>query len=366
MLKGKVAVASVDLKDKVGAGSKVIRKLAKDTEVQIFELRYGNLRVVEKTDAGFVPASGVTIAFDTETIPPPANPGQLSKKDGAFFGPEGWFGSASGPGMQNLGTMTIGQFVGAQPPLLGSLSPSRIAVMRAVSKNEGNLEAINTYDNAFLSIGIYQWTAGPGTDPGELEGLLYRYKTTEAAAFNNYFGGFGLDIDVPPPKPGVLHTGFMVLSGKTLKTPADKAVLRDPIWAYRFWRAAHDNSFRACQIQHAVSRIDIFHDVPLGLPGGLHLKEYVTSEYGIALLLDQHINRPGHVPKTLVTAISQYVSQGGAADPKSWSTDDENKMLDIYVIERAKTSMTDSTKRADAIRQAVTDGIISDKRGSFV
>lgn len=366
MLKGKVAVASLDLKDKIGAGAKVIRKLPKGTEVQIFELRYGNLRVVQKTDAGFVAASGITIDVGAETVPPAANPPQLTKKDGAFFGPEGWFGSASGPGMQNLGTMTIGQFVAAQPTLLGTISPSRLAVMRAVSKNEGNLEAINTYDNAFLSIGIYQWTAGPGTDPGELEGLLYRYKTTNTAAFNAYFGSFGLDINVPAPKPNVLHTGFMVLGGKTLKTPADKAVLRDPIWAYRFWRAAHDNSFRACQIQHAVSRIDVFHNAPLGLAGGLHLKDYVTSEYGIALLLDQHINRPGHVPKTLVTAISKYLGQGGATNPATWSTGDENKMLDIYVDERASTSMTDSTKRADVIRQAVTDGIISDKRGSFV
>jgi hypothetical protein len=158
----------------------------------------------------------------------------------------------------------------------------------------------------------------------------------------------------------------MVLGGKTLSSPGDKAVLRDPVWAYRFWRAAHDDSFRACQIQHAVARIDVFHNAPVGLASGLAVKDYLTSEYGIALVLDQHINRPGHVPKTLAAAIAQFIKQGGAVDPASWSTEDENAMLDLYIAGRAKTNMTDSDKRADSIRQAVVDKVISDQRGSFV
>jgi hypothetical protein len=366
MLKGKVVADVLDLKNPLGAGSKLIRKLARDTELQVLELRSRNLRVTAGADSGFVPESGVKIAFDEETVPPDAGSGQLRLQSGAFLGPEGWFGNATGKGMQNLGTTTVGQFIARQPALLNAISASRIAVMRAVSVNEGNLESINTYDNAFLSIGVYQWTAGPGGDPGELEGLLFRYKTSEPDRFAMYFGSFGLDIKVPTPKPGVLHTGFMVLGGKTLTSPEDKAVLRDPVWAYRFWRAAHDNSFRACQIQHAVSRIDVFHNAPIALPIGLAVKDYLTSEYGIALLLDQHVNRPGHVSKTLAAGIAQFIKQGGAADPTSWSTEDENAMLDLYIAERAKTNMTDSDKRADSIRQAVVDKVVSDQRGSFI
>lgn len=47
-----------------------------------------------------------------------------------------------------------------------NISDSQINVITAVSQNEGNLEAINTWDNAFLTFGMFQWTIGTGTSKG--------------------------------------------------------------------------------------------------------------------------------------------------------------------------------------------------------
>ena len=171
--------------------------------------------------------------------------------------------------------------------------------MRAVSENEGMLEAVNSYDNAFMSFGPFQWTAGTGSAGGELADLLDRLKTSKPAAFNEYFGKIGLDLKIGPPKPGALRTGFLVLDGQALNTPTRKSVLRKPIWGYRFWRAGHDTDVRACEIEHAMARIDVFYRGARSVLGGKAVSDFITSELGVALLLDQHVNRPGHVPKTL-------------------------------------------------------------------
>jgi hypothetical protein len=55
----------------------------------------------------------------------------------------------------------------------------------------------------------------------------------------------------------------------------------------------------------------------------------------------------------------------GAGDPNSWSDQEEERLLDLYVDLRAKTSMTDSDKRAHIVLEAADKGILSRQRGSF-
>ena len=104
------------------------------------------------------------------------------------------------------------------------------------------------------------------------------------------------------------------------------------------------------QIKQAMGRINVFYRSPRHPINGRPIADYVTSECGVALLLDQDVNRPGHVPGTLAKAVSRM---GGASDPQHWSDDDEARLLDLYVELRAATSMTDSDKRAHVIFEAV-------------
>ena len=96
------------------------------------------------------------------------------------------------------------------------------------------------------------------------------------------------------------------------------------------------------------------------------LTAYVTSEAGVALLLDQHVNRPGHVPKTLAQAVDRLARERGTDDPTSWSDPDERELIEAYLALRAGTNMTDSDKRAQVVLDTVSRGVISDRRGSFV
>jgi hypothetical protein len=237
--------------------------------------------------------------------------------------------------------------------------------MQAVSVNEGKLEAINTWDNAFLTFGIFQWTVGADSGAGELPALVDHIKKKDASLFQRYFGQFGLDTVVTNSQPSILPTGFFLLNGTTLKSPAQKEQLRILEWAYRFWLAGRDDTVRQVQVEHAMERVDLFYRSSRHKIKDRFIADYITSEYGVALILDEHVNRPGHVPGTIAKAVDQLVAQIGIENPEIWTDVEEQRLLDIYIQLRAQTNMTDSIKRAESVRQAVAKGLISNRRGSY-
>ena len=122
---------------------------------------------------------------------------------------------------------------------------------------------------------------------------------------------------------------------------------------------------RQAEIEFAASRIDLFYRAANKKINGRFVADFVSSEFGVALILDQHVNRPANVPDTLAGAVNQFITATGKSDPTTWTDEDEGKVLNIYIQRRNSTGMTDSQDRANRIRQAVNNGLASDKRGSF-
>jgi hypothetical protein len=309
------------------------------------------------------PAAAPAAAAGSSLKPGPAPaPGACKLVGNRAITPDGKvFAFKNKIGVFNNGATSIGDFVAAHRDLFPNVSPSRLRVMQAVSVNEGKLEAINTYDNSFMTFGCFQWTAGQDTNPGELPALLDRLKKRDATVFQKYFGQFGLDVQMPQTPPNTLPTGFFSLNGTTLRTPAQKSQLRTLDWAYRFWLSGQDDTMRSVEIEHAMSRVDLFFRCPRCLIDTRFVGDYISSEYGVALLLDQHVNRPGHVPGTLARAVAQFA--GG--DPQGWQDTQEQKLINLYLQQRALTTMTNSQQRAQAILAAVNKGLASNKRGSY-
>lgn len=262
-------------------------------------------------------------------------------------------------GFRSVGTTAVDTYIARTPGAGAGISPSVLRALAAVMQNEGKLEAVNSYDNAFLSFGIMQWTAGSGDGEGELAPLLARLKRSDPATFQACFGRYGLDTTAQPDR----MYGRMVRDGRELKAANDKAFLRSADWAYRFWRAGHHPSVREAQVAHAGGRIARFADNPVH---GHPLRSWCSSELAMALLLDQHVNRPGHVPGTLETALGRLLAAGNVpADPVQWHDADEKRLIDRYIIDRAATSMTHSDKRASALFQLAKAGKLATSRHSF-
>lgn len=292
-------------------------------------------------------------------MPPAETPDHPVTMNGMYAqAPDGTrFAHQSGPGFITIPDLAFSVWLAGAEAASVAGTASQKRVVRAMSVNEGGLQAVKSYDDAFLSFGALQWTAGADSSPGELAGLLRRFKTADAAAYADCFGNAALDCALEAD--GI--TGFLTLHGTALRSPADKSALRTASWAYRFWRAGHHPALRVCQAELALSRIGRFYDTPIA---ERPVRAWVTSELGVALLLDEHVNRPGHVPRTLGTAVGQ-VAAALPADPRSWTTDHEHTLIQAYLEARRATTMTDSDKRAKAIMDAVNKGALSEARNSY-
>ena len=313
------------------------------------------------------------LSFGTPTTRdalPPATAtasGQVRFEGDHAVGPDGTrFAKRFRKGVFNFGTTSIRDYVSSHPGAFSGVPRSLLNVIQAVSENEGKLEAINTWDDAFMTFGIFQWTAGQTNARGELAALLQRLQREHAGTFDDFFGRHGLDVHAVEARPGFTPVGGLSLDGDLLDTAARKERLRTLDWAHRFWLAGHDDAVRTVQVNQAMDRVAIFYRSPKHLVMGRQVAAYVTSEVGVALLLDQHVNRPAHVPKTLGQAVTALIDQGIAADPTGWSDAEERQLLRAYVDLRSRTSMTDSDKRAQVVIGAASDGRVSDRRGSFV
>src|SRR5262245_8837345 len=345
-------------------GGTIIKVLTKGTIVEILEDQGAFLKVDASGDVGFVAAQHIQ-QNPSGGVPSPG--GTFHFVGNNAVAPDGTvFGKKFQLGIFNNGSTSIADFVRANPTSFPTLSASRLRVMSAVSVNEGKLEAINTFDNAFLTFGCFQWTVGAGNGAGELPAMVSRLKQADPTAFNQLLGQFGLDVSSVSSPAGQPPTGFFSLNGAVIKTTADKEnKLRTLEKAFRFFKAGQDDRMRQVEVEYAASRIDLFYRDATHRIRNLFIADFVSSEFGVALLLDEHVNRPGHVPDTLAAAVNQFISATGKSDPTTWSNQDEAALLNTYIQRRNNTSMTSSNDRANRIRQAVNSGLASAARGSF-
>ncbi len=268
-------------------------------------------------------------------------------------------------GISRTGSFNTEHFINNNTALLATLnlSSSEINTLLATSQNEGNLDSINTWDACYLSWGMFQWTMGQLTDAGELPALLKLIKAKQPAAFKTYFGDFGIDI---APATGDV-TGFITLNNVAQNTDARKTAFRNNNCALRFALAGKEPAICAVQVLHAINRFNRFYFVKDADFGGLSINDMLSSEYAASLLLDQHVNRPGHVKAVVAAALSQanftpqQIANGTDAD--------ELKVINKYLAIRrtfGKTPMTNSDTRAKVVQHFLDKGLIKAAKKSFV
>jgi hypothetical protein len=269
-------------------------------------------------------------------------------------------------GLSTGGSHSITRFINDYAGQLASLelSPSAIAVMKAVSLNEGSFDGINTYDKGFLSLGIFQWTLGQDNRMGELPALLKKIKSFYPGTFKTYFSAFGLDVS----EDTNTTYGYLTHRGVPMGMPLQKDMFREPTYAYRFWRAAQEPDVQAVQIEHALSRLKNFYWKDSSAAMGFTLNKLITSSYGVALLLDNHVNRPSWVGRCVEQAL---INTGLSDNPLYWTDQEEIALINAYLsiretyTENTTAPMTSARRRAEKMYEGVLQGWLSTERGSF-
>jgi uncharacterized protein YraI len=367
---GEVTASLLNLR--TGPGGHILGRLRQGTSVKILSESGGWMQVLAQGRKGYVSARYIRPSLVRRVDSPPRPPAPSAEQQGFHFDgdwavtPDGSrFAKKFRKGVFSSGNIRVGDFIEENRDTITSVGPSQLRLLEAVSENEGKLEAVNTWDNAYLSFGIFQWSAGVGSDAGELPALFDRLQDRFPEAYEKYLGQYGLEISGVREVRGSPARGYFILNGRLLADREQKEALRSLVWPYRCKQAGMDDDVRLVQLEHALSRIDCFLKVDNRRIRGRYIGDYVTSEYGIAQLLDQHVNRPAHVLTTVRQAVESLEGEIDVDDPDGWGDAEERSLLDAYLTFREQTSMTDGPRRAARIRRQVENGVISDTRGSY-
>ena len=208
---------------------------------------------------------------------------------------------------------------------------STYKVVRAVSEVEciAFADSVNSYDNAFVSIGPCHWTLGIVSNTGvvsegELCGYLAYLAQADAPAFEEAFGRFGAKIDEDWGTNGAdlfksssrKYVGWVALQAEGTDTYNRLATdenegnyFKTWHWFYRFVMAGRSvEGYRQRMWHMARIRLrDILStpfnssagvpDVPDGTGGTrtATIGDVYTSERAIAMILRWHIRTPAHV-----------------------------------------------------------------------
>ena len=385
--------AAFNLDDPNSFGAQQLRILLENLDIFEEDLRYGlSLYAQQKGHStsfqltrplaqsilsDLTPCYGKALNFEQGAIDEPNIPGELSRPDLDIVVSSDFVAVSDGQvqvqfkkhlpiGVSTSGFRSIAQFFNGNDDRLFNLdlSPSAIAVMKAVSLNEGKFDGINTYDRGFLSMGIFQWTLGQDDRMGELPALLKKIKSFFPGTFQSYFSTHGIDVS---PDTNTTY-GYLTLNGQPAGLPQLKDLFRDPKVAFRFWKAAQHPDVQATQIEHAISRLKNFYWKDSYAAMGYPLNKLITSSYGVALLLDNHVNRPSWVGKCVEQAM---ISAGLSSDPGFWTDQDELTLINAYLAvresytENTTAPMTASRKRAEKMYEGVLQGWLSIQRGTF-
>ncbi|HEV2778156.1 MAG TPA: hypothetical protein VGX25_02025 [Actinophytocola sp.] len=280
-----------------------------------------------------------------------------------------------------LGSITIGGRTFRGPADTGRLSPqtllatgaalvnptgdariaARLRIVAAVARNEGALDAIRMRDAGILSTGMFQWSAHADSELPELLGRFARLAPDEYLLF---FELYGLGVRA-------LRQGHVAQRVARDGTRVDLVSERDRIdfyggrtsgtetvfashWAARFRLASLASlRYRLAQVRLALDRIDrLRRDVgtitldTVPVP----VDRLITSELGVALLLDAHVNLPGAVRPTLLAAARASAHLTG-----------ENRERDLT----ARFQQTRRTHNTPARNRQITTAGLSDAPGSF-
>ena len=275
-----------------------------------------------------------------------------------------YLGSRFRKGISRRGSQNTEEFIRENPELLSKLkiSKSEVNALLATSENEGNLDAINTYDNSYMSFGMFQWTLGAKSSKGELPALIKLVKEKYPKAFEQFCGQFGLSVSADTNAT----YGYLIYKNKKIDTAAEKKFFRKNIVAYRFAAAGMDKRVNAVQVLHAINRFNRFYFKKTNKLGGYTLFDLLSSEYAAALFLDNHVNRPAY----LWPCVAKAVKAAGLSfdELKNGGNKEELKVINHYLKIRetyGTTPMTHAKGRAVAIKRYLDSGRISSKKGSF-
>lgn len=239
----------------------------------------------------------------------------------------------------------------------GEVSGDERDILVAMSENEGNLDALQSYDSEILSVGAMQKTIN-SRGAGELPQQVYEFRSEYPNAYESLFlkcgweareerGGHYLYYEgvTGAELKKILREGFNAEARRLGRKLSSKPLAV-------FSNAIVSDEFMEKQVTDFVRRLRLAVSLyPSGYPD-FRISDYLMTKIGMAAVLDQHVNRPGYVRVDFGSALKKFFSQYPhvSEKPTEWGADHERherNLLDVYASIRR---MTNSQKRFNDLK----------------
>lgn len=216
------------------------------------------------------------------------------------------------------------------------LTPSLSKALEFVSRNEGNYDAINSYDKAFFSFGFVQFAGGGRS----LHTLLALMKYRNPDVFYDAFERFGIDVEYTFANNRFSNQKTVVIvpegvAGRHVLRGDDAEIhLREnKLLHTAFIRAGYDPEVAKLQVMMAVYEYANPAFRRKITVGGAKARtvEYVRSEAGLTALIDMSVNKGvGGASRLFQAAIEGSGAEQGLSGA-SLKNIDERKMLEYMI-----------------------------------
>lgn len=282
------------------------------------------------------------------------------------------YNASGGPKYKDCHDHTLASFKGWDDLIKANIkTSSEKNVLVAMSANEGDLDAVQAYDSEIVSIGAMQKTvnkSGTGELPRQLR--QFRDDPATAAVFQRELGAKGFTIAPEirgtrkdgTPRPGPKDALYFTDPNDSNAQPITGSVLDQFIQTNKERWADTIGPFRSLgrTLEFQRKQVLDFNDRLVSsldkMPTGYKhpIGDYVTSEAGAALVLDQDVNRPNFVETDFGIALKKFHADhpGAAQDPSTWTRanrlDYEKSIIENYTAVRRAT---DSAERATKLMQ---------------
>jgi hypothetical protein len=251
----------------------------------------------------------------------------------------------------------------------GGITSSERRILIAMSPNEGNLDAVQSYDSEILTAGAMQKTINPAGH-GEFPIQVSNFRESDPSAYHELFENCGWTVE-GSGKSARMYYVHPSLTGGELKTGKDlMEIIRagcskethgkklDNIPLASIVHAISDSRFERKQILDFLARLrdDILPTLPAGYR--YSIGSYFQSDLGRATALDHHVNRPNHVRRDIGRSLDQFFTNHPniSRNPAEWGGQRlsfEREIIEYYGIHREMTAET-AAPRYGALRNRLT------------
>jgi hypothetical protein len=258
-----------------------------------------------------------------------------------------------GPGY--TGSKSLASFAGWDPLINeGKATTDEQKIMVAMSANEGNLDAVQSYDSEVLTAGAMQKTINP-QGYGELPTQVAKFKQRHPELYQSLFVACGWEIRSGQRGARMYYRNKTAQELKALLRQGFEVKLREKMASEPLASVVNAISSREYQTLQVLDFIERLEQVKNIVPSGYQhrIGAYLTANLSRAVALDHHINRPAYVARDFAKALDSFFVRNphASTNPVEWAGERaayERSLLEIYGPGRV---MTESLQRYNKLKQ---------------